>query len=371
MKKLFLFIFILLFLFSCSSNKQEEEIKVSQEEIQDNTKQEFHASLIMAGDALCHESIFLEHKNDDSYDFRYIFDNIKPLIKNYDIAYYNQETVLGGDDYEITGYPVFNTPKEVGDALIDAGFNLVSLASNHLLDFYNIYGNKLILNQINYFKGKNNVIASGSYESKEDRDNIVIGQANGITYALLSYTYGSNTSGPNSNESYLVNYIDKEVIANDVKKYRDKVDVLLVSMHWGEENYLEENDYQREYAKFLADLDVDIVIGTHPHVLEPIEWIDDTLVIYSLGNLFSNQYFNIDNLSSALISVDIFKTIEDDITSIEINNLKADMIFTDLDDLHKVCFYRDLNEKQLENNNEYYNKYKNILMTYIEDIEIN
>lgn len=352
---------MLLSLTSCSKNN-EEIIEPVIEEPEPIVKK---ATLIMGGDALTHESVYLDNQTEGGYDFTYPFSEIKKIVKDYDLAYYNQETVLGGSGFPISGYPEFNTPQEVGEALIDAGFNLISLASNHLLDFYYVYGDSLIQSQITFFKQYQNVITAGSYSSSEDKEEMRIGEVNGISYALLDYTYGSNTTGLSDEESYLINFINKEEIEKDIKKYRDQVDLLLVAMHWGDEGSLDENDYQKEYAKFLADLDVDIVIGSHPHVLQPIEWIDDTLVIYSLGNLYSNQYFNIDNLSSALISVDIIK--END-SKIKLENVKADLIFTDLDDKHKVYLYRDLSSDQLNDKQSYIDKYTNILTKYDKSI---
>lgn len=370
MKKIVILLFCLFILTACSNSKQEiiEEPINEEVEVIEPVKQEIKTSLIMGGDALTHESVYLDAKTDDGYDFTYLLSNIKEIVEPYDLAYYNQETVLGGTKYEITGYPVFNTPQEAGEGLIDAGFNLVSLASNHLLDYYNSLGNTLIVSQKEFFNEYNNVLTAGSYLSKKEKDELKIKEINGLTYALLSYTYGSNNAGPSDNESYLINYIDKELIQKDVELYRDKVDLLIVCMHWGEEGSLEENGYQREHAEFLASLGVDIVIGTHPHVLQPIEWIDNTLVIYSLGNLYSNQYFNVDNLSSCLLSLDIIKTIEGDISNIKIDNVRCDMIFTDLEDKHKVYLYRDLTDEQLENKEEYFNKYKEILTKYEKDI---
>ena len=371
MKKLFISILILFVLTGCK--EAEKEVEEKAEEIQEPEIIEplvTTTTLIMGGDALTHESVYLDNKSENGYDFTYPFSELKKVVEKSDIAYYNQETVLGGSDYPISGYPVFNTPQEVGDALIDAGFNLVSLASNHLLDYYGSLGNKLVISQRDYFLSKPDVIAAGSYKSQEDKDEIVIGEVNGLTYALLSYAQSSNSYGPNDDETYLMNFIDKEAIEEDVKKYRDKVDLLIVAMHWGDEGSLEENNYQREYAKFLADLDVDIVIGTHPHVLQPIEWIDDTLVLYSLGNLYSNQYFNIDNLSSCLAAVDIIKTVDGDKVDIKLDNVRCDLIFTVLEDKHKVYLYRDLTDNELTDRDYYFNKYKDILTTYEKNIEV-
>ena len=368
MKRLFTILIVLFVLGGCVN--PQEEIVEEEPIIEELQVVVTTTTLIMGGDGLTHETVYLDNRTEDGYDFTYPFSEIKKLVEPYDLAYYNQETVLGGKEYGVSGYPVFNTPQEVGDALIDAGFNLVSLATNHMLDYYNKYGNKLIVSQNDYFLKHPNVITAGSYISQEDKDKVVIGETNGLTYGLLSYTYGSNIAGPNDDETYLINYINKEDIKKDVEKYRDKVDLLMVAMHWGEENSLSENNYQKEYAKYLADLDVDIVIGTHPHVLQPIEWIDDTLVFYSLGNMFSNQYFNIDNLSSCLASLDIVKTETEDNVDIEIKNVKCDMIFTDLDDKHKVFLYRDLTDDQLSNKEEYFDKYKDILTKYEKDIVV-
>lgn len=368
MKKIYIFLSLLIFLTACSSNQEVINEEINHEEKPKEVVTS--ASIIMGGDALTHESVYLDNYIDGTYDFSYMLEDIKKIVEPYDLAYYNQETTLGGSDFPISGYPVFNTPTEAGDALIDAGFNLVSIPTNHSLDLYGTYGSEPIIKELNYFKSKNNVLTSGAYASLEDKEKIVIKTVNGISYALLSYTYGSNIPGPNQDEAYLINYINKEEIEKDVKKYRDQVDLLMVSMHWGEEGSCEINEYQKEYANFLADLGVDIVIGTHPHVLEPIEWINDTLVIYSLGNLYSNQYFNIDNLSSALVSIEVVKTVKDADVKVELKNLKADLIFTDLEDRHKVYLYRDLNENQLENKEEYFNKYANILRENNIDIEI-
>ena len=374
MKKIIIILTILLIVCGCSNKKEEvvveEEPIIEEAIIEEPVTTVTSATLIMGGDALTHESVYLDNQTSDGYDFTYPFEELKKIVEPYDLAYYNQETVLGGKEYGVSGYPVFNTPQEVGESLIDAGFNLISLATNHILDYYSTYGNQLMLSQLNFFKKYPDVYTAGSYLSGEERSNIKIGEVNDITYALLSYTYGSNSYGPNANEDYLVNYIDKDLIRQDVDYIRDKVDVLLVAMHWGEEGALEENNYQKEYAKFLADLDVDIVIGTHPHVLQPIEWIDDTLVIYSLGNMYSNQYFNIDNLSSCLTSVNITKTQTGEDVDIEIKDVTCDLIFTVLNDRHKVYLYRDLTDEQLNSHETYFNKYKDILTKYESDIVV-
>ena len=127
--------------------------------------------------------------------------NIKEIVSNYDIGYYNQETILGGTELGLKSYPVFNSPYEVGDAMIDAGFNLVSLATNHTLDS----GEKAVLNSRNYWNSKSNVLAVGSYSSTEERNEVHVEETNGITYTMLNYTYGTNGIKVPTGKDYLVN----------------------------------------------------------------------------------------------------------------------------------------------------------------------
>ena len=326
---------------------------------------EYKLYLIMGGDAVIHSSVYTANQTENGFDFSYPLAEIKNLVQNYDLAYYNQETILGGSEYGLSNYPQFNSPQEVGDAFVDAGFNLVSLATNHTMDWYYSKGDALVVSSRNYWLDqydKNGVISAGSYKSYEDKDRIVIGEKNDITYALLSYTFSTNGIYPDADQSYLVNMIDKEAIREDVLKYRDKVDVLMVAMHWGEEYVYNPTSYQQDLALFLADLDVDIVIGNHSHVLEPIEWIDDTLVIYALGNILSGQYFAIQTLTTALCSLDITKIInEDGSTDIKMDNVQAHLFYGITDDRWKMVPYAQLSEEQLPNKDLYFEFFAQIL----------
>ena len=259
------------------------------------------ATVITAGDNLIHSSVYnYAHKlaNYNGYDFKPMYELIKPIVKDYDIAYYNQETILGGIELGLSDYPTFNSPYEVGDAMVDASFNLVSLATNHTLD----RGELAVLNSRNYWNKQSSVLAVGSYSSDEERNEIHIEKINNITYTMLNYTYGTNGISVPSGKDYLVNIWPvtgsnpnydvsyqnyKEVIKSDIERVRDRVDVLIVAMHWGIEYSDMPNEYQIDAAKYLESLGVDIIIGTHPHVIQPVTWINDTLVIYSLGNFAS------------------------------------------------------------------------------------
>ncbi len=294
------------------------------EEPKEDPRKEYKLSLFMAGDALYHTGCYKDGlQSDGTYNFDSQLVDIAPIVADYDLAYYNQETILGGTELGLSNYPNFNSPQEVGDAFIKAGFNLVSLANNHTMD----RKEKAILNSVAYWRDKQGVMTAGSYDSFEDQARSHIGEKNGITYAFLAYTYGTNGIPVPKGKEYLVNLIDEVKIKQDVLAVRDKVDVVMVAMHWGVEYTHVPTTIQRNQAQFLADLGVDIIIGSHPHVIQPIEHVGDTIVIYSLGNFISGQ----DDLMKKIglvASLDIHKVVENDETTITIDNVKGDLVYT-------------------------------------------
>lgn len=344
-------------------------------------------SLIMAGDNLINDKLYNAAKKDDgSYDFKSMYSYIKDIVKNYDLAYYNQETILGGSEIGVSSYPAFNSPYEVGDATIDTGFNLVSLATNHTLD----RGEKAIINSLNYWNNKSNILTSGSYLSNDDRNKINIKEVNNITYTMLNYTYGTNGIKVPEGKEYLVNiwpctgnnpdndtkYQEyKEVVKEDILRVRDKVDLLIVAMHFGVEYTHVPTKYQIDMAEFLSSLGVDIIIGTHPHVIMPITYINDTLVIYSLGNFLSAQDTNKDyNTTVGLLSsIKITKNIDkDNNSSIKLSDLNNELIYTTNKDGYKIIPFSNPDIKDYLNDYErVYNKYANIVRSIDSSININ
>lgn len=344
-------------------------------------------SLIMAGDNLINDKLYnAAKKGDGSYDFKSMYSYIKDIVKNYDLAYYNQETILGGSEIGVSSYPAFNSPYEVGDATIDTGFNLVSLATNHTLD----RGEKAIINSLNYWNNKSNVLTSGSYLSNNDRNKVNIKEVNNITYTMLNYTYGTNGIKVPEGKEYLVNiwpctgnnpdndtkYQEyKKVVKEDILRVRDKVDLLIVAMHFGVEYTHVPTNYQIDMAEFLSSLGVDIIIGTHPHVIMPITYINDTLVIYSLGNFLSAQDTNIDyNTTVGLLSsIKITKNIDkDNNSSIKLSDLNNELIYTTNKDGYKIIPFSNPDIKDYLNDYErVYNKYANIVRSIDSSININ
>ena len=301
----------------------------SSKEPKENVPEEYKISLLATGDGLIHSVIYRSYdKGNSNYDFTNALKYVKDIVKKYDIAYYNQETPTGDSSIPYSGYPKFYTPSAYVDAMRNAGFNTVSLASNHSLD----KGEKGILNTVKYFKGTN-LLYNGMSDSEDDRNNFIIKEKNNVTYTMLSYTTLTNGLQVPSGKNYLLNLYDKEQVKKDIEAVRDKVDLLIVAMHWGIEYQNTPNKEQTEIANYLSSLGVDIIIGNHPHILQPITKINDTIVMYSLGNFISNQYGGTNGDWNKLIgfmaTFDITKIINPDKSSkIEISNPGGELIFT-------------------------------------------
>jgi poly-gamma-glutamate synthesis protein (capsule biosynthesis protein) len=248
------------------------------------------ATISAVGDLLIHSTVYNAAKTgENSYDFNPMLERVKALLQETDISIANQETIIGGTEIGLSNYPSFNSPFEVADALQEAGVDIVSIANNHTLD----RGEKAIMNAINHYEtiGMDYV---GGYKSEEDKDVLRTISKNGIEFSFLSYTYGTNGIPVPAGKEYLVNLIDKEAIKRDVQEAKENSDVVVVAMHWGVEYILYPNSEQEELADFLAELGVDIVIGHHPHVLQPMKFLKrpdggKMFVVYSLGNFLSGQ----------------------------------------------------------------------------------
>ncbi len=344
------------------SDKVEEELPIVDEKptIEENDNYETSATFIAVGDALIHSAIYYDALSNGVYDFNYIFTEVKPIIEKYDLKYYNQETILGGTSLGLSSYPLFNSPQEVGDAFMNMGFNLVSLATNHTLD----YGERGMLSSLEYWGKQEGVIAAGSYESEESRNTPRIMEVNGITYTLLSYSTLTNGLRIPYGKEYLFNLYDEEKVKEDIERVRDKVDVVMVAMHWGAEYTHTPVQEEREIANYLASLGVDIVIGTHPHVIQPIDFIDDTMVIYSLGNFVSGQ-IGIERLVGLMASVTIKKTVTDGVTTITLEDPAAELVYTrkagaTYGSNYKLYPFSKLDDTILPGYREYYEQFMSI-----------
>lgn len=354
-------------------NKQDGKTETKENEPEEKIKT-YNLSLAATGDALLHMSVINDGKQSDgTYDFTHQLTHIKKLLKDYDLAYYNQETPFGGDNKGYKGYPMFNSPSSYGDAMLDAGFNMVSLATNHTLD----QGSNGVINFYNYWKDKD-VMYHGIADSVDSRNQYIIKEKNNITYSMLSYTTSTNGIPVPSGKDYLVNVYDEETVKKDIEYLRDKVDVLIVAMHWGVEYTHTPTDEELEIAEYLASLDVDIVLGAHPHCIQPIDIIDDTIVYYSLGNFISNQGDIVDSKGLKVIigmlgTLDITKTVEDDNVTITIDNVGADLLYT-YDKNNKnyqvIPFSMMHDNTYLNNYESVYEEFKNISTKLNENVII-
>ena len=322
--------FVLLDFSDFPMKKKVEPVKKKVEKVIKKEPKEYNVKLFMVGDALIHSAVYIDARGSDgSYDFKPMLEQIKPISSKYDLAYYNQETILGGTELGLSNYPRFNSPYEVGDAFIDAGFNMVSLATNHTMD----KNEEGVINSVNYWKKhKDKVVYSGQWISAEERKNEVVQiyEKNGIKYAFLSYTTWTNGLETPIGKEYLNNVYSDEKAAADIAKVKDKADVIIVAMHWGTEYSLGVSADQEKIAKFLSDQGVHIIIGAHPHVVEPVEYINDgkTFVIYSLGNFISDQEGN-ERLTGLMMSLNIKKVVDiNDKVTVTVEDPHAELIYT-------------------------------------------
>lgn len=297
---LYLFIHFIVGLFS--SPEPEKNTGTKQET---KTSETTVVSFMGVGDNLIHETVYNDALQDDgTYDFSKMYTNFKKDAKESDIAFINQETVLGGESLGLSGYPTFNSPTEIAKNLEKAGFNLANLATNHCLD----RGEQGIANELEAFSNTN-IVTDGVYTSQEAFNAIPTFKKKGITFSFLAYTYGTNGIAPDYD--YNVSYLDDDQIKSDVQKAKEISDVVIVSAHWGDENTFEPNDLQKHYAQLFADCGVDVVIGTHPHTIQPVKWIkgnlgNKMLCVYSLGN-FIGGMLTTDNAIGGEIKFDFVK----------------------------------------------------------------
>ena len=329
--------------------------------------EDYRISLVAVGDALIHNGVYMDadtyKKGADgyeAYDFKKMFTYIKDMIKDYDLKFYNQETVIGGKNLGLSNYPCFNSPDEIGLDLIDTGFNMVNLTTNHTKD-KGIAGVKY---SSEFWKKQREkgVYSVGSYVSEEDRTEARFAEKNGIKYALLGYSTVTNGFTISDADSHYWVLWDKQKAKADIERIKDKVDVIIVSMHWGVEYTHEPTQEEREIAKYLSDLGVNIIIGHHPHVIQPIEFVGDTLVFYSLGNFISAQDGTMKRVGM-IGAVDIHKHVENGKTTVTLENVKGDLIWTYYQYYKnfKVIPFNKLTNQQLYNHESIYNQYKTII----------
>lgn len=277
------------------------------------------------GDTLCHNTQYWDAYNKQTgiYDFSYVYDDIRSYTEASDITISSLETTFAGEDRGYSNYPTFNTPDSLATALKGIGIDIISTAGNHALD----YGYSGLCRSIDVL---NNAGLShlGTYKSAEEQEQILIKDVKGVKIAFINYTYGTNGIPVPSGKEYCVNLIDKELIKKQIAQAKEaKVDMIVACMHWGTEYRTTANSEQKELADFLFKNGVDVIIGNHPHVLEPMEkrtvtlddgTIKDCFVVYALGNFTADQREEITR-DSAILNLTITKNSDSKISIDKVN----------------------------------------------------
>lgn len=322
LKKFLLFILLFLIFVLCllaliksdffNSTNVIQDSSVESETVEEKIEP-INFTMTAIGDTLCHNTQYWDAYNSSTkqYDFSYVYDDIKDYTSSTDITIGSLETTFAGEDRGYSNYPVFNSPDSLATGLKDIGVDVISLAGNHALD----YGYSGICRTIDVL---DNVGIShlGTYKSAEDQDKILIKDVKGVKIAFINYTYGTNGIPVPSDKPYCLNLIDKDLISKQIKQAKEQnVDMIVACMHWGTEYNTSANDEQKELADFLFKSGVDIILGNHPHVLEPMEkktiTLDDgstkdVFVVYALGNFTADQRAEITR-DSAILNLDITK----------------------------------------------------------------
>ena len=341
-------------------------------------------SVIFAGDALINYRVLADAYDEESDNF--YFDNmllyLDDYINKFDLAFYNQESPISGDEMGYYGIYCLNSPSSFATSMIKLGFNVINLANNHSLDGqYNIVNNQLscynnidksVNNSLTFWKSQKNIQVIGVHKKGqylEPKIKII----NGIKYAFLSYTDTTNAAYKKIDyQDEYVNIYSEELVKQEGEFLRDKVDIIFVSMHWGRELLSIPTLEQKKQAKYLASLGVDVIVGHHSHVVEPIEWIDNTLVIYSLGNFITGSYDDgsFRKYVGQLVSFNVEKNFFGDVA---ITNLSSELTYNYFDQNFeniKVIPFSRVDENILSNYKEIFERYYKIVTLYDKSIYV-
>lgn len=325
------------------------------------SKSNHNVSFVGVGDNLIHPVVYKDAKLiDGSYDFKPMYKPIKSYVTAADVAFINQESPLGGDNKPYHGFKRFNTPSSVANDLTKTGFNLINGSNNHALD----QGSDGLLNELKVWDNyKEKATFTGVFDSQKSYNKIPIKKVKGIKIALLSYTYGTNDIKPE--KPYYIKHFNKKEIEKDVKKAKEKSDVIIVSAHWGKEGSHHITKKQKSYSKLFANLGVDAVIGTHPHVIQPMKWVEGkgnhkTLVAYSLGNFLNGQETGDEsNMLLGSVNFDIDTKSENKIKNVKWKSFVNHFEMSDKNDKSSrqnfIVYPLHNYNSQLEKNHGYYN----------------
>ncbi len=321
-------------------------------------------SLYMIGDALVQTpNDWDAEREDGTYDWSSQMDGIADIASSYDLAFYNQECILGGDYLGMTSFPHFNCPQSYGEYMVSKGFNLVSVANNHSLD----KDAEGCINSHAFWEEQKDAVTSGINMSWEERQAVPVYEKNGITYAFTAWTYDTNGWLPPEGMEYLVNTYrgSEEELLQWVRTADTKADFVIVSMHWGTEYTHQPDEEQLRLAQQLADAGADVIIGNHAHHTQPIQWLNDgkTICFYALGNMLSAQTYEgictWEELNTGIAASLVMEKTEnpDGTVTKQVRDVRADLIFTYNTEVYThmfSVFYKDLTEEMMPGHEDWY-----------------
>lgn len=263
-----------------------------------------------AGDNLIHSSLYNQAKaraTDGGYDFYYAYQHVKGIIPDEGIRLLNQETLIANDIYPPSSYPMFNSPTQLGDTMLDIGFNAFNLANNHTLD----KGVKGMLATLDYWESRNALVC-GAYRNEAHMQNIPTMEVDGLKFSFLGFTEHTNgLSIPSDSEIKIIYTANLQAMEEQITAASAISDVVVVSVHWGVENSNTVTDAQKNLARQMSEWGAHVIIGTHPHTIQTLETFENsrgeqTFVAYSLGNFISAQ--NIKHLMVGMaVDFDVIK----------------------------------------------------------------
>ena len=339
-------------LLTCCGSKISQDTKNSSEvvsvggEPEEETTEEETAPLenpvvrlVAAGDNLVQTAVYrtAQAKSvDETYDFSYSYENVKDIISSGDISILNQETLIANDKFEISGSNFnFNSPTQLGDEMIDLGFDVFTMSNNHVLD----KGTDGLLATLDYWDSRmaehDNVRVLGAYRDEMDMNDIRTIESNGMTIAFLGYTEHTNGYSLPADTPIKIVYTDEaELMESQIRRAKQMADAVVVSVHWGLEDTHTVSDACRELAQNFVDWGADVVVGTHSHTAETMEYLERDngsrgFVLYSLGNFISAQTDNF-NTVGEIASLNIEK---DMVTGeIKVEDVEVTPVITHYDD---------------------------------------
>lgn len=375
LRKVSLLLLIIFILSGCTVEDKQVSL-YNQKQIERSSKvtlaylpaESYQLSIAAIGDLLIHGRVYDAARIADGFDFMPMVNEVKDYLTNVDIATANQETMIGGEAFGLSTYPQFNSPHEVGDMVKELGIDIVTLANNHTLD----RGEQVIYSALDYWD-KLGVLYTGSYRDQDDRDHIRVIERNNIAVSFLGYSYGTNGIPVPTGKDYLINLIDQEQIAKDIAKAKEISDVVVMHLHFGDEYIRMPNMFQQELVQYVVDQGVDIVFGHHPHVLQPVKWVESqagqqAFVIYSLGNFLSGQN-ELYRQIGGIVELVINKEVTSQGTTISLTEPKFLPTYVDINQGFKVSPLKDVTDQQLSNASSHYQEIKSHMSQWMPELD--